>query len=74
MEKSVTVPKVRIYKLPEGKEVLREVEMVPSAAPTPDTPYVRFSAVSRNLFLLTCGTLARTKVPWTKPSRRDYEG
>ncbi|KAF9525483.1 FAD binding domain-containing protein [Crepidotus variabilis] len=49
MEKSVTVPKVRIYKLPGGKEVLREVEMVPSIAPTPETPYPVPKFLGQNL-------------------------
>ena len=41
MERSIRVPTMRMYKGPEGIEVLKELEMMPILEPTPAIPHVR---------------------------------
>ncbi|KAF9523094.1 FAD binding domain-containing protein [Crepidotus variabilis] len=38
---------VRLYKLPEGKEVLRDFDMIPRLVPTPDKPYPNYVGLSQ---------------------------
>ena len=40
MERSIKSPAVRVYKGPEGVEILKEIVMAPVLAPTPAKPYV----------------------------------
>ena len=40
IERSIKLPIVRMYKGPEGVEILKEFEMVPELEPTPANPYV----------------------------------
>lgn len=40
MQRSIKPPTARMYKGPEGVEILKEFEMVPVLDPTPDKPYV----------------------------------
>ena len=40
MERSIKSPTARMYKGPEGVEILKEFEMAPVLEPTPDKPYV----------------------------------
>ena len=40
MRRSIKYPTVRMYKGPEGVEILKEFEMAPVLEPTPVKPYV----------------------------------
>ena len=40
MQRSIKPPTARMYKAPEGVEILKEFEMVPIIEPTPDKPHV----------------------------------
>ena len=40
MQRSIKPPTARIYKGPEGVEILKEFAMVPVLEPTPAKPYV----------------------------------
>ena len=40
MQRSIKPPTARMYKGPEGVEILKEFEMIPVLEPTPDKPYV----------------------------------
>ena len=48
MERSIKPPTVRVYKGPEGVEILKEFDMAPVLEPTPDKPYVcKFKIATR---------------------------
>ncbi|KAF8194103.1 FAD binding domain-containing protein [Pholiota molesta] len=38
--RSIDIPMLRMYKMPEGHEILREFRMAPMLEPTPSTPYI----------------------------------
>ena len=40
MQLSIKPPTARMYKGPEGVEILKEFEISPELVPTPDRPYV----------------------------------
>jgi hypothetical protein len=40
MERSIKPPTARVYKGPEGVEILKEFDVVPVSEPTPAKPYV----------------------------------
>ena len=40
MQRSIKPPTARMYKEPEGVEILKEFEMTPVLEPTPAKPYV----------------------------------
>ena len=40
MQRSIKPPTARMYKGPEGVEILKEFLMIPDLEPTPDKPYV----------------------------------
>ena len=40
MQRSIKPPTARVYKEPEGVEILKEFMMVPELEPTPAKPYV----------------------------------
>jgi hypothetical protein len=40
MQRAIKPPTARMYKSPDGVEILKEFEMIPELEPTPDKPYV----------------------------------
>ena len=40
MQRSIKPPTARMYKGPEGVEILKEFDMAPALEPTPARPYV----------------------------------
>jgi len=45
MKKAILTPPVRMYKMPEGVDVLHEFDMAPHREATPSHPFVRRSYV-----------------------------
>ena len=64
MERSIKPPTVRVYKGPEGVEILKEFEMAPVLEPMPAKPYVfEFKIVTKEVTDSTWGA-AKLSSPW----------
>jgi len=49
IEGAIPIPVFRVYKMPEGVEVLEEFVAAPTLEPTPSNPYVNISIFDINV-------------------------
>jgi len=49
IERAIPIPMFRMYKMPEGVEVLKEFLAAPTLKPTPSNPYVNISIFDINV-------------------------
>ena len=71
MQRSIPNPTIKVYKGPEGVEILREFEMAPVLEPTPAIPYVcdQFQYNCKPITYL-CGA-GEPSPPWPAKSGTD---